>query len=361
MISKAFQDIVSQMAEVFSKKFGIADATGLVLASSGPEISEELAREFMDSINGEEKVFVREGYTLKLIEGKPYPEYMVYVEGTDEVARYCCNSVTVAANNVRRYYDEKYDKTIFMQNIIFDNMLAFDLHQKALELHVDVDAQRVVFFIKVLKKGEVGIYEVIRNMFPDKEKDFVINIDSNNIVLIKDLKEKHDAEYVNALANQIVDTIHSETMMSVLLGVSTVAENINFLNSAYKEAQVALEVGKVFDEEKYILHYDSLGIGRLIYQLPIKLCELFLREVFKKGDISLLDSETLLTINKFFENDLNVSETSRQLFVNRNTLVYRLEKIYKLTGLDLRKFDQAIVFKVAMMVHKYLSSNPMKI
>ncbi len=360
MISKAFQDIVSQMSEVFQKKFGIADATGLVLASNGPEISEELARELIDSLS-EEKVFVREGYTLRLIEGRPYPEYIVYVEGTDEVARYCCNAVAVAANNVRRYYDEKYDKTIFMQNIIFDNMLAFDLHQKALELHVDVDISRVVFYIKVLKKGEIGIYEVIRNMFPDKEKDFVINIDSSNIVLIKELKEKQDAAYIDALAKQIVDNVHSETMMSVLLGVSTVAENINYLNSAYKEAQIALEVGKVFDEEKYILHYDNLGIGRLIYQLPIKLCELFLHEVFKKGDISLLDSETILTINKFFENDLNVSETSRQLFVHRNTLVYRLEKIYKLTGLDLRKFDQAIVFKVAMMVHKYLSSNPMKI
>lgn len=360
MISKAFQDIVSQMSDVFQKKFGIADATGLVLASNGPEISEDFARELIDSVS-DEKVFVREGYTLRLIEGRPYPEYIVYVEGTDEIARYCCNAIAVAANNVRRYYDEKYDKTIFMQNIIFDNMLAFDLHQKALELHVDVDTPRVVFYIKVLKKGEIGIYEVIRNMFPDKEKDFVINIDSNNIILIKELKEKYDAEYIDALANQIVDTVHSETMMSVLLGVSTVAENINILNSAYKEAQIALEVGKVFDEEKYILHYDNLGIGRLIYQLPIKLCELFLHEVFKKGDISLLDSETLLTINKFFENDLNVSETSRQLFVHRNTLVYRLEKIYKLTGLDLRKFDQAIVFKVAMMVHKYLSSNPMKI
>lgn len=360
MISKAFQDIVSQMSEVFQKKFGIADATGLVLASNGPEISEDLARELIDSV-GDEKVFVREGYTLRLIEGRPYPEYIVYVEGTDEVARYCCNAIAIAANNVRRYYDEKYDKTIFMQNIIFDNMLAFDLHQKALELHVDVDMARVVFYIKVLKKGEIGIYEVIRNMFPDKEKDFVINIDSSNIVLIKELKEKQDAAYIDALAKQIVDNVHSETMMSVLLGVSTVAENINQLNSAYKEAQIALEVGKVFDEEKYILHYDNLGIGRLIYQLPIKLCELFLHEVFKKGDISLLDSETILTINKFFENDLNVSETSRQLFVHRNTLVYRLEKIYKLTGLDLRKFDQAIVFKVAMMVHKYLSSNPMKI
>lgn len=357
MISKAFQDIITQMAEVFPKKFGIADSTGLVLAANGPEISEGTARELIEIAGDNDKLIVRDGYTIRQIEGNPRSEYMVYAEGTDEVARYCCNSVTVAANNVRRYYDEKYDKTIFMQNIIFDNMLAFDLHQKALELHVDVDVARVIFYIKVLKKGEVGIYEVVRNMFPDKEKDFVINIDSANIVLVKELRESYNTESINALAQQIMDNIHAETMMSVLVGISSVAENINRLNTAYKEAQIALEVGKVFDDEKMVLNYDNLGIGRLIYQLPTKLCELFLQEVFKKGDISLLDPETILTINKFFENDLNVSETSRQLFVHRNTLVYRLEKIYKLTGLDLRKFDQAIVFKVAMMVHKYLASN----
>ncbi len=361
MISKAFQDIVSQMSEVFSKKFGIADATGLILASNGQEASEELLQELIEaSYENDDKTFVYEGYTVRVIEGNPATEYIVYVEGTDEVSKYCCNAVCVAANNVRRYYDEKYDKTIFMQNIIFDNILAFDLHQKALELHVDIDVPRTVFYIKVVKKGEVGIYEVVRNMFPDKEKDFVINIDSNNIVLIKELKESTIQE-VNTIANQILDNVHSETLMSALVGVSSICENINQLNTAYKEAQIALEVGKVFDEEKLILNYDNLGIGRLIYQLPTKLCELFLHEVFKKGDLSLLDSETILTINKFFENDLNVSETSRQLFVHRNTLVYRLEKIYKLTGLDLRKFDQAIVFKVAMMVHKYLVSNPTKI
>ena len=361
MISKAFQDIVSQMAEVFPKKFGIADATGLVLAANGPEILEDVVKEIFDAASENGKIFVREGYTARLIEGTPYPEYIVYAEGTDEIAKYCCNAVAIAAQNVRHYYDEKYDKTIFMQNIIFDNILAFDLHQKALELHVDVDVPRAVFYVKVVKKGEVGIYEVVRNMIPDKERDFVINIDSSNIVLIKELKDPTDTAVVEAIAKQLLDTVSSETMMSILVGVSSIAENIASLNTSYKEAQIALEVGKVFDEEKAILKYDNLGIGRLIYQLPIKLCELFLDEVFKKGDISLLDSETILTINKFFENDLNVSETSRQLFVHRNTLVYRLEKIYKLTGLDLRKFDQAIVFKVAMMVHKYLSSNPMKI
>ena len=361
MISKAFQNIVTQMADVFPKKFGIVDSHGLVLAYNGSEPSGDIIENLVYAAANNDKLLFKDGYTVRSMSNKPYAEYVVYVEGTDEVSKYCCNSVVVAANNVRHYYDEKYDKNNFMQNIIFDNLLSFDLHQKARELHVDIDTPRAVFYIKVLDEAENGIYDVLRNMFPDKEKDFVINIDTNDMVLIKELKEIVTSEKLEELAQSIVDTISAETMLTVCVGLSTVAYNIDQINNAYKEAQIALEVGKVFDEEKYILNYDSLGIGRLIYQLPIKLCELFLQEVFKKGDISTLDDETILTINKFFENDLNVSETSRQLFVHRNTLVYRLEKIYKLTGLDLRKFDQAIVFKVAMMVHKYLESNSMKI
>ncbi|MGN0107644.1 MAG: PucR family transcriptional regulator [Hominilimicola sp.] len=361
MISKAFQNIVTQMAEVFPKKFGIVDSHGLILANNGNEPSADIIENLVYAATNNDKLLFKDGYTVRSMSNKPYAEYVVYVDGTDEVSKYCCNSVVVAANNVRHYYDEKYDKNNFMQNIIFDNLLSFDLHQKARELHVDIDTPRAVFYIKVLDEGENGIYDVLRNMFPDKEKDFVINIDTSDMVLIKELKEAETSEKLEETAQAIVDTISAETMLTVCVGLSTVAYNIDQINNAYKEAQIALEVGKVFDEEKYILNYDSLGIGRLIYQLPIKLCELFLQEVFKKGDISTLDDETILTINKFFENDLNVSETSRQLFVHRNTLVYRLEKIYKLTGLDLRKFDQAIVFKVAMMVHKYLESNSMKI
>ena len=361
MISKAFQTIITQMADVFPKRFGIADSHGLILAYNGSEPDPDIMEELVMAVSNSDKTLFKNGYTVKAMSNKPYAEYIVYVDGTDEVSKYCCNSIVIAANNVRHYYDEKYDKTNFMQNIILDNLLSFDLHQKARELHVDIDAPRAVFIIKVQETGETGIYEVVRNMFPDKEKDFIVHIDANNIALIKELKEVVSSEELENTAQSILDTINAETMLTVLIGLSSPANNIDELNNSYKEAQTALEVGKVFDEEKYILNYDNLGIGRLIYQLPIKLCELFLQEVFKKGDLTALDDETILTINKFFGNDLNVSETSRQLFVHRNTLVYRLEKIYKLTGLDLRKFDQAIVFKVAMMVHKYLASNPMKI
>ena len=356
MISKAFQNIVTQMSEVFPKRFGIADSHGLVLAYNGQEPDASVIDELVLAASGSDKLLYKDGYTIRAMANKPYAEYIVYVEGTDETAKYCCNAVAVAADNVRHYYDEKYDKTNFMQNIIFDNLISFDLHQKARELHIDCDVPRAVFYIKAPGTGEGGVYDVVRNMYPDKENDFVINIDTNNIVLIKSLKDE-----LEVIAKEIHDTVSAELMSSVVIGLSTVAANIDELNNSYKEAQIAIEVGKVFDDEKNILCYDNLGIGRLIYQLPIKLCELFLKEVFKKGDITTLDEETILTINKFFENDLNVSETSRQLFVHRNTLVYRLEKIYKLTGLDLRKFDQAIVFKVAMMVHKYLTSNSMKI
>ncbi|MBP3360388.1 MAG: helix-turn-helix domain-containing protein [Clostridia bacterium] len=361
MISKAFQNIVMQMADVFPKRFGIADTQGLILASTGVEPRAEVLEDLIYAVSSSDKILFKDGYTVKVLSNKPYSEYIVYVEGTDEVSKVCCSAVVVAANNVRHYYDEKYDKTMFMQNIIFDNLLAFDLHQKAKELHVDVDIPRAVFYIKVTERIETGIYEVIRNMFPDKEHDFVISVDSANVVLIKEMRQTPSDEELQQIAQSVVDTVNGETFLNTLVGVGTIASTLDELNNCYKEAQIALEVGKVFEEEKYILNYDNLGIGRLIYQLPIKLCELFLQEVFKKGDITSLDDETILTINKFFENDLNVSETSRQLFVHRNTLVYRLEKIYKLTGLDLRKFDQAIVFKVAMMVHKYLASDSMKI
>ena len=361
MISKAFQNIITQMADVFPKRFGIADTQGLILASTGVEPRQDVLDDLVYAVSTSDKILFKDGYTVKVLSNKPYSEYIVYVEGTDEVSKVCCSAVVVAANNVRHYYDEKYDKTMFMQNIIFDNLLAFDLHQKAKELHVDADVPRSVFYIKSTERMEMGLYEVIRNMFPDKEHDFVISVDSSNVVLIKEMRQIPSDEELQQIAQSIVDTVNGETFLNTLVGVGTVARNLDELNSCYKEAQIALEVGKVFEEEKYILNYDNLGIGRLIYQLPIKLCELFLQEVFKKGDIASLDEETILTINKFFENDLNVSETSRQLFVHRNTLVYRLEKIYKLTGLDLRKFDQAIVFKVAMMVHKYLASDSMKI
>ena len=180
MISKAFQNIVTQMADVFPKKFGIVDSHGLVLANNGGEPTGDIIENLVYAATNNDKLLFKDGYTVRSMSNKPYAEYVVYVEGTDEVSKYCCNSIVVAANNVRHYYDEKYDKNNFMQNIIFDNLLSFDLHQKARELHVDIDIPRAVFYIKVLDEGEVGIYDVLRNMFPDKERDFVFLLETDS-------------------------------------------------------------------------------------------------------------------------------------------------------------------------------------
>jgi carbohydrate diacid regulator len=214
--------------------------------------------------------------------------------------------------------------------------------------------------IRLLDRTEIFAYDIIQSLFPEKTKDFIINVGENDIALVKEVKPTIEIKDLEKLSRSIVDTLNSEFYTRAVIGIGTIVTTLRDLARSFKEAQVAIEVGKVFDVEKVIMSYNTLGIGRLIYYLPTTLCNMFLAEVFKKGSIDSLDHETLFTIQKFFENNLNVSETSRKLFVHRNTLVYRLEKIRRLTGLDLKEFDHAIIFKVALMVRKYLSSNPTK-
>ena len=248
----------------------------------------------------------------------------------------------------------------FIKNIILDNILPGDIFAKARELHFATEASRAVLLVRVQANSSVSAFDVVQNLFPDKQKDFVFNVSETDIVLVKEVKPGVEGKDLEKLARSIVDTLGGEFYTKAQVGIGSVITGIKDLARSFREAQAALEVGKVFDTERLIVSYDNLGIARIIYQLPTTLCEQYLREVFKKGSIESLDHETLFTIQKFFENNLNVSETSRKLFVHRNTLVYRLEKIKKLTGLDLREFDHAIIFKVALMVKKYLTANPVK-
>ena len=204
-------------------------------------------------------------------------------------------------------------------------------------------------------------FEMVQGLYADDENhNYVINISEQDIVVVREVAENITGEELEGMALSMLNTLAKEHSVKVQIGISSVVENLKNLANAYKEARIALEVGKVFDIEHPVMSYENLGIGRLIYQLPTTLCEIFLQEVFKKGSLESLDRETLMTVQSFFENNLNVSETSRKLFVHRNTLVYRLEKIRKLTGLDLREFDHAVTFKVALMVKKYLTSRPAK-
>ncbi len=360
MSNRLFQGLIHQMRDAMDCIVGVVDSSGTIIACS--ELSRiGTANEYVTmDLSDSHDVFVRDGYTYKPFGSHIKPDYAVFVEGVDETAAKYAGIMAITLSSIKQYYDEKYDRNNFIKNVVLDNVLPGDIVVKARELHFNADVTRVVLLVRILSTNDVSAYDVIQNLFPDKTKDFVFNITETDIVLVKEIRPNMDPKDLEKLARSICDTLSGEFYTRVNVGIGTPVVGVKELARSFKEAQTALEVGKVFDTEKTIVSYDNLGIARLIYHLPTTLCETFLQEVFKKNSIESLDHETLFTIQKFFENSLNVSETSRKLFVHRNTLVYRLEKIKKLTGLDLREFDHAIVFKIALMVKKYLSSNPTK-
>ena len=360
MSNRLFQGVVHQMREAIDRTIGVIDESMSIIACSDLGRIGEVAEAITTESFTAQEAFVRDGYTYKTFGSRPRSEHILFVEGTDDQAAKFASLLAVSLASIKQYYDEKYDRGNFVKNVILDNILPGDIYLKARELRFNNDVNRVVLLIRISSRTDVSAYDVVQNLFPDKNKDFVININETDIALVKEIRAGIESKDLEKLARSIVDTLSSEFYTQATVGIGTVVEGIKDLARSFKEAQVALEVGKVFDTEKVIVNYDNLGIARLIYQLPTTLCEMFLREVFKKGSIDSLDQETLFTIQRFFENNLNVSETSRKLFVHRNTLVYRLEKIKRLTGLDLREFDDAIVFKVALMVKKYLMANPVK-
>lgn len=361
MSNRLFQSVMHQMKDVINRMIGVVDETATIISCS--ELSKiGMANEFIAlDLSDSHDIFIRDGYTYKPFGPHIKPDYAVFVEGTDEVASKYAQILAITLSSIKQYYDEKYDRNNFVKNVVLDNILPGDIYIKTRELHFNTDVSRVALLIRVVSVNDVSAYDVVQNLFPDKQKDFVFSISESDIVLVKEIKAGVGSKDIEKLARSIVDTLSSEFYTRAVVGIGTTVVGIKDLARSFKEAQVALEVGKVFDTEEVIVSYDNLGIARLIYQLPTTLCETFLNEVFKQGSIDSLDHETLFTIRKFFENNLNVSETSRKLFVHRNTLVYRLEKIKKLTGLDLREFDHAIIFKIALMVKKYLNSNPNKL
>ena len=360
MSNRLFQGVIHQMKDAIDRVIGVIDENGSIIACSELVHVGEIKQGIRDELAYSGETFVRDGYTYRAINVGLKAEYTVFVEGEDKVADKMSKLLTISLGNIKNLYDEKYDKGSFIKNIILDNILPSDIYIKSKELHFNTEEVRIVFLIKFYGKTDMMPFEMLQNMFPDKSKDYVISVGEHDIVLVKDIKQGTDIRDIEKIATNIADTLSTEFYTKVAIGISTIVDNIKDLARAYKEAQVALDVGKVFETEKNIISYENLGIGRLIYQLPTTLCEMFLQEVFKKGSLESLDRETLMTIQSFFENNLNVSETSRKLFVHRNTLVYRLEKIRKLTGLDLREFEHAITFKVALMVKKYLNSKPGK-
>jgi len=358
MSGRIFQNVVLQLKDNTDRTIGVIDSEGVVIACSELSMIGQRWTEYVATINAAAgAMFCVDGRTFKALSGWGVQyDYAAFAFGDNEISKTVCSMATVTLNAAKAYYEEKHDRGSFIKDIISDNIMLGDIYMRAKELRVAADVFRGVFVIRSLKKGESVPTDTIQNLFPDRRNDFVLSVGEGDVVLIRQMADGAGTKELNRIASSLEEALRVGGESTVVVGIGTVAQHLRDLAKSYKEAQIAIEVGKVFDTEKYVINYENLGIGRLIYQLPTTLCEMFLQEVFKKNPIDALDKETLFTIHKFFENNLNVSETARKLFVHRNTLVYRLEKIKKLTGLDLREFDDAITFKVALMVKKYLTS-----
>ena len=363
MSSRIFQSVIVQMKDATKRSIGVVDPDGAVVASSNLSLMGSnigpVPLAYDEEVIGD-KTVKSGGRTFKALGTGAGDDYAVFAEGEDELAKTVCVLAAVAINEAGIYFEENHDKRAFVKNIVSENILPGDIYMRAKELRFVSDVTRGVIVIRHGAAMDLSAVELLQDAFPDKQHDFVISVNDTDIVLIKEIPPSVDLKYLHKLAETIEQKLQNELALKTVIGIGTPARHLRELAEKYKEALISIEVGKVFEADKTIINYESLGIGRLIYQLPTTLCEIFLSEVFKRNPIEALDQETLFTIDKFFENSLNVSETSRKLFVHRNTLVYRLEKIKKITGLDLREFDHAIIFKVALMVKKYLVSQESK-
>ena len=354
MISnQILQDTIDGVKNITRTELCVMDTEGKVLASTIRETEnyEESVVAFADSPAESQ---VMQGFHFFKIYDENELEYILLVKGEAEDVYMIGKMVVFQVQNLLVAYKERFDKDNFVKNLLLDNLLLVDIYNRAKKLHIETDVRRVVFIIETKNEKDTNALETIRTLFSSKTKDFITAVDEKNIILVKELKVNENYDDMNKTAKVLVDMLNTEAMSAVNVSYGTIVNEIKAVSRSYKEAKLALEVGKIFYSDRNIISYSNLGIGRLIYQLPKQLCEMFIKEIFDGKSPDEFDEETITTINKFFENNLNVSETSRQLYIHRNTLVYRLDKLQKSTGLDLRVFEDAITFKIALMVAKYM-------
>ncbi len=354
MISnQILQNTIEGLKGITRIDFCVLDTDGKLLASTFSEQGsyEEEVVSFVESPADSQVV---KGYQFFKIFDEHHLEYILLANGGGEDVYMLGKIAAFQIQNLLVAYKERFDKDNFIKNLLLDNLLLVDIYNRAKKLHIDTEIRRVIFIIETKQEKDNSALDNVRTLLGGKAGDFVTAVDEKNIIVVKALEISDGHAELHKMAQNFYDLLKNDGEEDILIAYGTVVNDIKEVSKSYKEAKLALDVGKIFFAERNIIAYSALGIGRLIYQLPIPLCKMFIREIFEGKSPDDFDEETLTTINKFFENNLNVSETSRQLYIHRNTLVYRLDKLQKSTGLDLRVFEDAITFKIALMVVKYM-------
>ena len=352
MISnQIIRETINDLYDIMGVQMWVCDVAGNTLAytKEAEQIPVEVITSLLSSVA--DNIEVQGQHYFKVYDQKK-PVYILSAGGKSD--SYSVGKIAVTQlQRLVAAYKEKYDVNSFLQNLLLDNLLLVDIYNRAKQLKIDTSARRIVFVIKTWKKKDESAVELVRSLYSSRNKHFVTEVDEDSIILIKNLEKDETFEEQETTASTLVDMLNTEVMTMASVAYGTIVEDIKEISSSYKEAKMALDVGKIFYPDKMVISYKSLGIGRLIYQLPVSLCDMFLEEVFGGHMPDEADEETLNIVNVFFENNLNISETARKLYLHRNTLTYRLEKIEKLTGLNVKNFEDAMTFKIALMVASY--------
>lgn len=352
--NQILQATIEGITNISRTELCVFDTDGKVLASTVDAAEEAYTEAVLSFIDSSAEVQEMSEYQLFKVDDETELEYILLVKGSGNGTNLVGKMACFQLQNLLVAYKERFDQDNFIKNLLLDNLLLIDIYNRAKKLHIETEAKRIVYIVETQNEKDSNAFEVLRTLFPPKSKDFITAVDEKSIIIVKEVKDADTHEDIMRMAHTILDMLNTEAMSRAHIAVGTVVGEIKEVSKSYKEAKMALDVGKIFYSEKNIVAYSNLGIGRLIYQLPLPLCKMYIREIFGSKSPDNFDDEMLTTINKFFENNLNVSETSRQLFIHRNTLVYRLDKIQKQTGLDIRIFEDSITFKIAMMVVKYM-------
>jgi len=354
LTNQVIKSVIEGILLITRRELSVLEHEGSIIASTEAQTPDVLAESVTGFMAGPAESQSAHGYQFFKVSDAGYAEFVVAIKGEDEETFRIGKLAAFQIQNLLVAYKERHDKDNFIKNLLLDNLLLVDIYSRAKKLRIDRNVRRIVYLVEITGDKDWSLVEIIRNLFPSKGKDFVAAIDEHHIVLVRELKPTDTFEEIEQAAQEVRDTLNSETLIPAKIAIGKEVSDIKNVSQSYKEAKMALEVAKIFEPDMEIINYEKLGIGRLIYQLPVSLCKMFVTEVLHGMTVNNFDSETLQTVERFFECHLNVSETSRQLYIHRNTLIYRLDKIQKITGLDLRRFEDAIIFKITLMVSKYM-------
>lgn len=354
LANQTLHNIIEEVKGIINEECSVWNLQGKCVVTTSQEINnvEEDVKAFLGSDDADMKLTKKSACFAVRYDGELI--YVFVIHNTPENVEILGKLCVSQFEHVNYLYEKRVDKNRFFQQLILDNLLLVDVYNQAKKLNVDIEGKRVVFVVEPKKQGDNLVLETMKSLYATGAQDYVTSVDEGHVILIKALDKNDDYEEVSEIAKAVVDTLTTEAMIETRVAYGTIIEELKDVSKCYKEASMALDVGRIFYMEKNVLAYNELGIGRLIHQLPISLCEMFLEEVFHGNAIEQLDKETLMTVNSFFENNLNISETARQMYLHRNTLGYRLDKITRTTGLDVKKFDDALAFKIALMVSDHL-------